>query len=137
MTSKLGVKAVDSVHAGIEVAECRFPMRWLPLTPGILADGAAAGRYGKPRRKGRGSDVMGHPLKPLLWLAEERRRWGEGLRAGEMISTGSMTGMFRVKEGGHSVKAIFGGETIVEVSFGGGREGRVVPLLCPIVFGLQ
>lgn len=132
--------AVGSVHAGIEVAECRYPMDKLPGTPGILADGSASGRYifgeaikdwrsglekmevvlemdGKRRRFGKGADVMGHPLRPLLWLSNERSRWGDGLKSGETISTGSMTGMFHVKDAGHSVKAVFGGTIAVEVAF--------------------
>lgn len=89
------VAAVGGVRAGIEVAECRFPMAALPPLPAILADGAASGRYvfgdrieaplgelagvevvlevdGVPRRRGTGAEVMGDPLAPLLWLAEER-----------------------------------------------------------------
>lgn len=133
------VDAVASVHAGIEVAECRYPMAHLPPLPAILADGSASGRYvfgdaipnwhadlaampvmlevdGEPRRQGSGADVMGDPLTPLLWLAEERRRWGDGLRAGETISTGSTTGMFPVK-GGQQVRAVFGEDAEVRVDF--------------------
>jgi 2-keto-4-pentenoate hydratase len=124
------VAAVGSVHAGIELAECRFPNRALPPLPAILADGAASGRYvfgdpipawrdglagvpvtldvdGVRRRQGFGAEVMGDPLAPLLWLAEELRRWGEGLRAGETISTGSTTGMLPVCAG-QTVRAGFG-----------------------------
>jgi 2-keto-4-pentenoate hydratase len=131
--------AIGGVHVGIEVAECRFPMAELPPLPAILADGSASGRYvfgdplaewraglanvtvvlevdGVVRRHGRGSDVMGDPLNPLLWLAEERRRWGDGLRAGEMISTGSMTGMLPIRQGQH-VRATFGTASRVEILF--------------------
>lgn len=135
------VDAVATVHAGIEVAECRYPMKQLPGTPGILADGSAAGRYiygdeikdwkssladmevvleidGKPRRRGKGTDVLGHPLNPIVWLANERQRWGDGIKQNEMISTGSMTGMFHMKGGGHSVRAVYGGgQATVQVSF--------------------
>ena len=54
---------------------------------------------GQARRQGTGAEVMDDPLRPLLWLAEERRRWGDGLRAGETISTGSMTGMLPIRAG--------------------------------------
>jgi 2-keto-4-pentenoate hydratase len=113
----------------------------LPLLPAILADGSASGRYvfggeiadwrgrlagmevvlevdGAPRRRGSGADVMGDPLAPLLWLANERRRWGDGLRAGETVSTGSTTGMFPVKRG-QSVRAVFGGVAEVRIAFEG------------------
>ena len=42
---------------------------------------------------------MGDPLLPLLWLADERRHWGDGLFAGETIGTGSMTGMMPIRAG--------------------------------------
>lgn len=133
------VDAVATVHAGIEVAECRFPMAELPPLPAILADGSASGRYvfgpeiagwrdglagvrvvlevdGVARRHGAGADVMGDPLAPLVWLANERSRWGDGLRAGETVSTGSTTGMFPVRAG-QRVRGVFGEGTVVEIAF--------------------
>lgn len=133
------VDAVATVHAGIEVAECRFPMANLPPLPAILADGSASGRYvfgdeiadwrgrvatmavvmevdGARRRVGSGADVMGDPLAPLLWLANERRRLGDGMREGAMISTGSTTGMFPVKAG-QAVRAVFGDRAEVRLDF--------------------
>jgi len=130
---------VGAVHAGIEIAECRFPFTALPSLSAILADGSASGRYvyggsianrrdrlarievslevdGQIRRRGVGADVMGNPLAPLLWLAEELRRWGQGLKAGEMISTGSTTGMLPIHEGQH-VHAWFGTDADVEIMF--------------------
>ena len=71
---------------------------------------------GVERRRGTGADVMGDPLRPLLWLAEERRRWGDGLRAGETVSTGSMTGMLPIRAG-QKVRAQFGASAIVEIDF--------------------
>ena len=37
--------AVAAVHAGVEIAECRFPRDELPPISAVLADGAASGRY--------------------------------------------------------------------------------------------
>lgn len=133
------ISAVDSVHAGIEVAECRFPNASLPLLPAIVADGSASGRYvfgdpvpawqsglaavgvtlevdGAPVRRGAGAEVMGDPLQPLLWLANELQRWGEGLQAGETISTGSTTGMMPVRNA-RRVRAVFGGSATVDIGF--------------------
>lgn len=131
--------AIGTVQAGIEVAECRFPNAALPPLPAILADGAASGRYvfgdpipdwqtglaaisvtletdGVVRRRGSGAEVMGDPLRPLLWLAEELRRWGEGLAAGETVSTGSTTGMVPVRNTRH-VRAVFGDRAEVVIDF--------------------
>lgn len=130
--------AIGAIHAGIEVAECRFPSNSLPPLPAILADGSASGRYvfgdaildwrdglgslevrlqvdGRDVRRGTGADVMGDPLLPLLWLAEERRRFGDGLSAGETISTGSMTGMLPIRPGQHALARF--GTREVEVTF--------------------
>lgn len=114
---------IAAAHGGIEVAECRFPMDALPPMPAILADGAGNGRYvlgpeipgwrdgdlaalpvtltvdGVLRRCGTGAEAMGHPFNVLLWLAEALRRRGQGLRAGDLVSSGTCTGMLRPKAG--------------------------------------
>ena len=123
-----------------------LPAKWrvipnasLPALPAILADGAASGRYvygdpitdwrdglaqvtveldvdGQLRRSGSGKEVMGDPLAPLLWLAETLRGRGLGIDAGEMISTGSTTGMLPVSED-CVVKARFGASAVVQIEF--------------------
>lgn len=40
--------------------------------------------------KGHGRDVLGHPFEPLRWLANHLSSRGETLRAGEIVSTGSL-----------------------------------------------
>jgi 2-oxo-3-hexenedioate decarboxylase/2-keto-4-pentenoate hydratase len=40
--------------------------------------------------EGRGSDVMGHPLEPLVWLANMLAKRGKGLTAGMVVITGSI-----------------------------------------------
>ena len=123
--------AIGAVHGGVEIAECRYPMDDLPPTPGILADGAASGRYvlgpeipgwrerdlsalpvsleidGAIRRTGTGAEAMGHPFRVLLWLAEALRLRGEGLAAGDLVSTGTCTGMLR-PAAGQTHRARFG-----------------------------
>lgn len=39
---------------------------------------------------GHGRDVLGHPFEPLTWLANHLSARGEGLHAGEVVSTGSL-----------------------------------------------
>jgi len=118
------VEAVVSLHPGIELAECRFvhDAAFPPLTA-ILADGAGSGTVvygpaipdwrnrdiadqevvltcnGTLRRKGTAADSLEHPIVPLTWLANELSRTGIGLKAGEMISTGTLTGMLRPRQG--------------------------------------
>ena len=117
-------EAVASLHPGIEMAECRFVHDSVfPPLPAILADGAGSGTLvygaaiedwrrrdiagqqvalicnGKVRRTGNAAAALDHPLVPLAWLANELSRTGIGLRAGQMISTGTLTGMLAPKPG--------------------------------------
>jgi len=48
---------------------------------------------------GHGSDVMGHPLEPLVWLANKLAEQGLGLSAGMVIITGSIVSPKLVKAG--------------------------------------
>ena len=116
--------AVASLHPGIELAECRFVHddRFPPLAA-VLADGAGGGTLcigpaiadwrtrdiaGQPvrlscngvvRRGGTAAEALDHPLVPLAWLANELSRTGVGMKAGQVISTGTLTGMLRPRAG--------------------------------------
>jgi 2-keto-4-pentenoate hydratase len=116
--------AVASLHPGLELAECRFihdPA--FPPLPAILADGAGSGTIihgpaiegwrtrdiagqtvtlssnGRLRRSGSAAVALDHPMVPLTWLANELSRTGVGLKAGQMISTGTLTGMLAPRPG--------------------------------------
>jgi len=116
--------AVASLHPGVEMAECRFVHdEAFPPLPAILADGAGSGTIvygpaitdwrrrdiagqevtlssnGKLRRKGTAAAALDHPMVPLTWLANELSRTGVGMKAGQMISTGTLTGMLAPKVG--------------------------------------
>jgi len=71
---------------------------------------------GEQAAKGNGGMVMGHPLDALVWLANELSRGGRGLNMGEVISTGSCTGITPVQPGDTAV-ADFGGLGTVEARF--------------------
>ena len=115
-------EAVETLHPGIELAECRFIYdEYFPSLPAVLADGAGSATlvYGPPidnwksvdivsqevslycngklRRSGSAKKALEHPMIPLTWLTNELSRTGIGLKAGQMISAGTMTGMLRPK----------------------------------------
>lgn len=117
-------EAVASLHPGIELAECRFVHdAAFPPLPAILADGAGGGTIcygaaiddwrkrdiagqevvlscnGVDRRKGTAAAALDHPMVPLAWLANELSRTGIGLKSGQIVSTGTLTGMLRPKAG--------------------------------------
>jgi 2-keto-4-pentenoate hydratase len=117
-------EAVASLHPGLELAECRFVHDTaFPPLPAILADGAGCGAVvygpaienwrtrdiagqevkllcnGTLRRSGTAAEALDHPMVPLTWLANELSRTGIGLKAGQIVSTGTLTGMLRPKPG--------------------------------------
>lgn len=133
--------AVASLHPGLELAECRFIHdHAFPPLPAILADGAGSGTIvygpaiadwrihdiagqeatlsanGRLRRKGTAAAALDHPMVPLTWLANELSRTGIGLKAGQMISTGTLTGMLAPKPG-ETYVADFGPFGTVTLSF--------------------
>ena len=125
-------EAVETLHPGIELAECRFIYdEYFPSLPAVLADGAGSATliYGPPidnwksvdiasqevslycngklRRSGSANEALEHPMIPLTWLTNELSRTRIGLKTGQMISTGTMTGMLRPRAG-QSYHADFG-----------------------------
>ena len=43
--------------------------------------------------QGTGADVLGHPLNALAWLVEHLARYGQSLHRGDLITTGTCTGI--------------------------------------------
>lgn len=132
-------KAIGSVHPAIEIVGPRWT-DWLGVgLPSLVADhGAnAALVLGKPFAngteldldamavemrvdgevvgKGTGADVLGGPHASLLWLANALRRRG-GLKAGQIVSTGTCTGLFKAAAK-TKVAASYGGKVRVEFNF--------------------
>jgi 2-keto-4-pentenoate hydratase len=133
--------AVDAVFGCIEVADTRYDKGLMVDTPSLVADNVLAGAYlvgpsvpdfrgadlthavvrviadGKPFTEGSGEHTGGHPVLPLVWLAEDRRKRGDGLKAGQLVSTGSCTGGVRATPTS-IVRAEFATWGAVEVTFG-------------------
>jgi len=106
-------EAVVSAHAVIEVIACRFANmtsvskleliadqlvnsllvvgpsvpNWQSLTLGALRLEVRV--QGHPVHQSVGGHPQGDPLIPLVWLANHLSQYGRGLRAGELITTGS------------------------------------------------
>jgi 2-oxo-hept-3-ene-1,7-dioate hydratase len=134
-------EAVASVHPGMEIAECRFAQddNFPPVTA-ILADGSGSGSIvygpaiadwrscdvagqevvlrinGVERRRGTARAAIEHPLVPVTWLANELSRTGVGMKAGELVSTGTLTGMLVARAGEEHV-ADFGRFGSIRVTF--------------------
>lgn len=72
--------------------------------------------------KGTGGNVLGHPLEALRWLANDLSGLGRGLRAGDYVSTGSCTDIFRAAPGDYTT-ADFGSLGRVSVRFASTKKG--------------
>lgn len=66
--------------------------------------------------EGQGARALGNPLNVVHWLANKQSQNKQGLKAGEVISTGTCTGLLGVSPGA-SVIAKFGFMGSLEVQF--------------------
>ncbi len=131
---------IAALHPAIEVGERRIARTHPVPIAALVADDSAAGHLvlgaavvdwrrhdlaatavtlsidGVERRRGSGREVLGHPLNALAWLANRRASEGTPLRAGEVVTTGSCTGMTVIAPGTTHV-ADFGPLGRVEVTF--------------------
>lgn len=62
---------------------------------------------GEARGSGEGARALGDPMNVMVWLANQLARSGRGLLAGDIVSTGTCTGLDRVRPGDR-VTADFG-----------------------------
>ncbi len=103
-TQLLTTIASNVLNAGIALGE--------PVTDWRGIDLAASHGWmtinGEMVGEGHGSDVMGHPLEPLVWLANTLAARGEGLKAGMVVITGSIVSPKWLKPGDSAVISIEG-----------------------------
>jgi len=71
---------------------------------------------GVQKAKGTGAAVLGHPLNALIWFVNQQNKRGLGLRAGEVVTTGTCTGLVPVSAGQTAI-ADFGALGPVSVRF--------------------
>lgn len=115
--------AIATCMAAIEIVEDRYEQYSTLATPVLIADdffnaGCVLGDEhadfdphqldqvtasmevnGVSVGSGRGADVLGHPLNSLVWLAVERARRGEPLKAGEFVLLGSVVQTYWLEPG--------------------------------------
>ena len=133
--------AVASLHPAIEVPDSRFEdftrvgaaqliadvacACWFLIGPAARADwrardlvqhGVTAYRNGALAGQGSGANVLGDPRAALAWIANELCTYGEGLRAGDVVITGTCLTPVPVSAG-DKVKADFGDFGALELGF--------------------
>lgn len=94
--------ADNSWNAGVVLGE--FSDSW----PDLASVTGVVSRNGVELDRGCGADVLGHPFVPLAWLANHLAAGGRGLRAGDVIATGSMVPTRVPEEAEHCVFRIDG-----------------------------
>jgi 2-keto-4-pentenoate hydratase len=130
--------AVASTHVAVELLDTRYEDRARMSAPALLADNLSNGGfcYGPPLADWRAIDFLsvearlaidgrevkravggnpsGHPRRLLAWLADHAASRGRPLRAGDIVTTGSHTGIAIAPPGAR-----------VEVCFAGLGEARL------------
>jgi 2-keto-4-pentenoate hydratase len=131
--------AIASVHPAFEIIETRGDFtRQLALAiadnaqqhafvigdgvpPATLPElGAVSVRVainGAEAATGRGEAVLGHPYNSVVWLAAKLAQFGEAVRAGDYVMSGSFTRQFPLARGDR-ISADFAGIGLVTASFG-------------------
>jgi 2-keto-4-pentenoate hydratase len=135
------VAAVASLHPAIEIPDSRYDNFAVVGAPQLIADTACACwvtigpagrpdwrerdlaahqvlafRNGAPAGEGSGANVLGDPRRALTWLANELRTYGSGLRAGDVVITGTCVTPVAVSPGDH-VRMDFGDLGALEAAF--------------------
>jgi 2-keto-4-pentenoate hydratase len=65
----------------------------------LKAQRAAIHINGQIRGRGDGTRALGDPMNVMVWIANQQSRLGRGLKAGDIVSTGTCTGLDDVKPG--------------------------------------
>ena len=133
--------AVASLHPAIEVPDSRYNdftrvgeaqliadvacACWFMIGPATRADwraldlarhGVAAYRNGALAGQGSGANVLGDPRSALAWIANELCTYGDGLRSGDVVITGTCVTPVPISAG-DSVKMDFGAFGVLDMGF--------------------
>ena len=133
--------AVSAMHPTVEIPDSRYEDFWAVGAPQLIADNACAWWLvvgaaapdgwraldlaahvvqttlnGRAAATGAGRNVLGSPLNALTWIANELRTFGDGLRAGELVTTGTCIAPVAIAPGDR-FQAEFGELGSINVSF--------------------
>jgi len=126
------MEAVEAMHLGIEIPDSRYEDFTVVGAPQLIADDACAAwfilgpavetkwstfdlakhkvagyRNDQLVSQGAGSNVLGDPRIALTWLVNELAQFADGVRAGEVVTTGTCIPPIPVNPGDH-VRMDFG-----------------------------
>jgi 2-keto-4-pentenoate hydratase len=132
--------AVEGVLPGIEIVDSRFN-DWTSIGAlSLIADNACHAAWvkgslredwrgldlaaqtvrltvnGRLHREGSGAAVLGHPLNALTWLANQLSSQGQGLKAGQYVTTGVTMEVY-MGQPGDRIEADFGPLGVIDLAF--------------------
>ncbi len=133
--------AVATLHPAIEIPDSRYHEVARAGAPQLIADDACACwfllgaattadwrsldlaahavtayRNHALAAEGSGANVLGDPRIALTWIANELSRFGDGLQAGQFVTTGTCVAPIPIAPGDH-LRAEFGVLGAIDVSF--------------------
>jgi 2-keto-4-pentenoate hydratase len=135
------LEAVESLHPAIEVPDSRYRDFARVGAPQLIADNACACwfvlgaatsadwrgedlvthkvmayRNGMLTAEGSGANVLGDPRIALTWMANELNAFGDGLLAGEVVTTGTCITPVPIAPGDR-LRVDFGAFGLIEAAF--------------------
>jgi 2-keto-4-pentenoate hydratase len=131
--------ATDAVSASFEVCDarirdwkCPYPDffadngfsarivlsgRWFPVGEvDLLGETVSLVQDGKEIASGKGEMALGHPANAVSWLAAKLAQRDRGLRAGDLVMTGTLTPILPI-ERGSAYQGVFSTLGTVEKTF--------------------
>lgn len=104
----------DNASSGLVVVGSR---RTKPVLAGLADAEMSISHNGAPAGSGRGQACLGNPAIAVAWLAEALTRFGDGLRAGDLVMSGALAKMIAAQPG-DKFAVDFGALGSVSVTFG-------------------
>jgi 2-keto-4-pentenoate hydratase len=104
--------ADNACHAGLVLGEEQRNWRDVDLAEFEVS----VSMNGDTPLTGKGGNALGHPLNGVAWLANDLASLGRELKAGEIVSTGVLTGLIFANAGDHIV-ADYGRFGKIELTF--------------------
>lgn len=119
---KLNGPAISAINVGARLGAMGAPIavqRTVAFSDALRDMVAVVKADGAEVDRGKGSDVLEHPLNAVLWLAKDLAREGRALKPGDLVSLGSFSKLLPPKPGLVIEVQYLGlpGNPVVSVSF--------------------
>ncbi|MFM9938362.1 MAG: 2-keto-4-pentenoate hydratase [Hyphomicrobiaceae bacterium] len=109
-------RLLTTADGGVNIALVagRWERNWRNLD--LPAHGVTMRVNGVLKGSGNGARALGDPMHVMVWLVNQQSRWGRGMKAGDIVCTGTCTGLDAVRPGDR-VSAEFGSLGTVDITF--------------------